>query len=197
MAKKSSRNYRRYYYKKSMYKKYVALYEAKAQFLSKKGYSMHDSKGAYTYTQYKTAVIKMRNTLKGRRDEGKIKRIPDVLKALVNDQAYKLSEEQAYAIFDFIKENREKYDIDVSFIKNINSAIMKIRQGEWLEEDVGLYTMIKDYRREAFAKYNELAKTDPDKLAELYAALSSPDEEINSIAGLVRKEVSRTFYGSP
>ena len=35
------------------------------------------------------------------------------------------------------------------------------------------------------------------KAAELYAALSSPDEEINSIAGLVRKEVSRTFYGSP
>ena len=74
---------------------------------------------------------------------------------------------------------------------------MKIRQGEWLEQDVGLYTMIKDYRKEAFDRYNELKKTDPDKLAELYAAMSTEEEEINTIAGLVRKEVSQTFYGSP
>ena len=197
MAKKSSRDYRRYYYSKKMYKRYTKLYESKADFLGKKGFSMHDSKGAYTYTQYKTAVMKMRNTLKERVENGQIKRIPDVLKALVNDQAYKLSEEQAYSIFSFIKENREKYNIDVSFIKNINAAIMKIRQGEWLEQDVGLYTMIKDYRKEAFDRYNELKKTDPDKLAELYAAMSTEEEEINSIAGLVRKEVSQTFYGSP
>ena len=196
MAKRSRRDYRKYYVNKKMYHKYEKLYDRKASFMNKKGYTMHDTI-KYTWNEYKTEVLKMRETLKKRVEKGMIKRIPNVLSSLVNDQAYKLSEEQAYSIFDFIKENREKYDIDVSFIKNINSAIMKIRQGEWLEEDVGLYTMIKDYRKEAFAKYNELAKTDPDKLAEMYAALSSPDEEINSIAGLVRKEVSRTFYGSP
>ena len=46
-----------------MYKRYTKLYESKANFLGKKGFSMHDSKGAYTYTQYKTQVMKMRNTL--------------------------------------------------------------------------------------------------------------------------------------
>ena len=179
-----------------MYKKYSDLYDAKVAFMNKKGYTMHDPK-KYTYTEYKTEVLKMRKTLQDKEEKGKIKRIPNVINSLVNDQAYKLSEEQAYAIFGFIKENKEKYNINASFIKNINSAIMKIRQGEWLEEDVGLYTMIKDYRKEAFDKYNELAEKNPDKLIELYAELSTPDEEINTIAGIVRKEVSRTFYGSP
>ena len=184
---------RKYYRSRKAYNKYKQLYMKKKAVLERKGYEMADD--LYTFTQYKENVLEMRNTLKIRVAKGRIKRIGSVNAALVNDQAYELSEEQAYSIFDFLKQNREKYDIDVSFIKNINSALMKIRQGEWLNSDVGLWDMIKDYRRDAYAKYKELEEKDPDALAELYAQLD-PDRP-HTIAELVREYVSSTFYGSP
>ena len=184
---------RKYYRSRKAYNKYKQLYMKKKAVLERKGYEMADD--LYTFTQYKENVLEMRNTLKIRVAKGRIKTIGSVNAALVNDQAYELSEEQAYSIFDFLKQNREKYDIDVSFIKNINSALMKIRQGEWLNSDVGLWDMIKDYRRDAYAKYKELEEKDPDALAELYAQLD-PDRP-HTIAELVREDVSSTFYGSP
>lgn len=184
---------RKYYRSRKAYNKYKQLYMKKKAVLERKGYEMADD--LYTFTQYKENVLEMRNTLKIRVAKGRIKRIGSVNAALVNDQAYELSEEQAYSIFDFLKQNRKKYDIDVSFIKNINSALMKIRQGEWLNSDVGLWDMIKDYRRDAYAKYKELEEKDPDALAELYAQLD-PDRP-HTIAELVREDVSSTFYGSP
>ena len=184
---------RKYYRSRKAYNKYKQLYMKKKAVLERKGYEMADD--LYTFTQYKENVLEMRNTLKIRVAKGRIKRIGSVNAALVNDQAYELSEEQAYSIFDFLKQNREKYDIDVSFIKNINAALMKIRQGEWLNSDVGLWDMIRDYRKDAYAKYKELEEKDPDALAELYAQLD-PDRP-HTIAELVRKDVSSTFYGSP
>ena len=189
---------RKYYRSRKAYNKYKQLYMKKKAVLERKGYEMADD--LYTFTQYKENILEMRNTLKIRVAKGRIKRIGSVNAALVNDQAYELSEEQAYSIFDFLKQNREKYDIDVSFIKNINSALMKIRQGEWLNSDVGLWDMIKDYRRDAYAKYKELEEKDPDALAELYAELDrkNPDTKVpHTIAELVREDVSSTFYGSP
>lgn len=181
---------RKYYRSRKAYNKYKQLYMKKKAVLERKGYEMADD--LYTFTQYKENILEMRNTLKIRVAKGRIKRIGSVNAALVNDQAYELSEEQAYSIFDFLKQNREKYDIDVSFIKNINSALMKIRQGEWLNADVGLWDMIRDYRKEEFAKYNELREKDPDALNAILA-----EWEANTIADLVKKEVGSTFYGSP
>lgn len=181
---------RKYYRSRKAYNKYKQLYMKKRAVLERKGFEMADD--LYTFTQYKENVLEMRNTLKERVKRGRIKRIGSVNNALVNDQAYKLSEEQAYAIFDFIKQNKDKYDIDVSFIKNINTALMKIRQGEWLNADVGLWDMIRDYRKEEFAKYNEMKEKDPEALNAILA-----EWEANTIADLVKKEVGSTFYGSP
>ena len=184
---------RRYYKSRKAYNKYKELYKKKKKLLNKKGYEMADP--LYNFTQYKELALEMRTTLEKRVAKGRIKRIGSVNAALVNDQAYELSEEQAYSIFDFLKQNKEKYDIDVSFIKNINAAIMKIRQGEWLNSDVGLWDMIKDFRHDAYARYKEMEEKDPDALAELYAQLD-PDRP-HTIAELVREDVSSTFYGSP
>ena len=189
---------RKYYRSRKAYNKYKQLYMKKKAVLERKGYEMADD--LYTFTQYKENVLEMRNTLKIRVAKGRIKRIGSVNAALVNDQAYELSEEQAYSIFDFLKQNREKYDIDVSFIKNINSALMKIRTGEWLESDVGLWDMIRDFRHDAYAKYKEMEEKNPEALAELYAELDkrNPDRKVpHTIAELVREDVSSTFYGSP
>lgn len=189
---------RKYYRSRKAYNKYKELYKKKKAVLARKGFEMADD--LYTFTQYKENVLEMRNTLKIRVAKGRIKRIGSVNAALVNDQAYELSEEQAYSIFDFLKQNREKYDIDVSFIKNINSALMKIRTGEWLESDVGLWDMIRDFRHDAYAKYKEMEEKNPEALAELYAELDkrNPDRKVpHTIAELVREDVSSTFYGSP
>ena len=69
---------------------------------------------------------------------------------------------------------------------------MKIRQGEWLNADVGLWDMIRDYRKEEFAKYNEMKEKNPEALNAILA-----EWEANTIADLVKKEVGSTFYGSP
>ena len=112
----------------------------------------------------------MRNTLKERIRRGERKSVGDVNKALVSEQAYELSEEQGYAIFNFLKENADKYGIEYS-TKNINSILIQIRQGEWLREEVGLWDLIRDYRKDLFSQ-----------------GLSKEE---------VRQQVSSTFFGSP
>ena len=171
MAKKSktrSKSLKAFYRSKRSYNKYVELYRKREAMLDERGYEMYDE--MLTFTEYKTAAPEMRNTLKERIRRGERKSVGDVNKALVSEQAYELSEEQGYAIFNFLKENADKYGIEYS-TKNINSILIQIRQGEWLREEVGLWDLIRDYRKDLFSQ-----------------GLSKEE---------VRQQVSSTFFGSP
>ena len=173
MVKRSSNARRRasskaYYRRKKAYRQYEKLYDARSKMLNQRGYSMYDEK--LTYTEYKTAAAEMRNTMKEDIKRGKRKSMGSVNRALVSEQAYELSEEQGYAIFDFLRENADNYGIEYS-TKNINEILMQIRQGDWLREEVGLWDLIRDYREDLFAKgYNKKQ---------------------------VRNEIAITFFGSP
>ena len=171
MAKKSktrSKALKAFYRSKRSYNKYVDLYRKREDMLAERGYEMYDE--MLTFTEYKTAAPEMRNTLKERIRRGERKSVGDINKALVSEQAYELSEEQGYAIFNFLKENADKYGIEYS-TKNINSILIQIRQGEWLREEVGLWDLIRDYRKDLFSQ-----------------GLSKEE---------VRQQVSSTFFGSP
>lgn len=167
-AKARRRAYNRAYYRtKKAYKAYVKLYQSRERMLESKGYSMYDE--MLTFTEYKTAAPEMRQTLKEKVKRGERKSVGSVNRSLVSEQAYELSEEQGFAIFDFLRTNAEKYGIDFDY-SNINSALMQIREGSWLREDVGIWDMIRDYRQELFDK-----------------GFSKED---------VRNEVATTFFGS-
>lgn len=171
MAKKSktrSKSLKAFYRSKRSYNKYVDLYRKREAMLAERGYEMYDE--MLTFTEYKTAAPEMRNTLKERIRRGERKSVGDINKALVSEQAYELSEEQGYAIFNFLKENAAKYGVEYS-TKNINSILIQIRQGEWLREEVGLWDLIRDYRKDLFSQ-----------------GLSKEE---------VRQQVSSTFFGSP
>ena len=73
-------------------------------------------------------------------------------------QAYELSEEKAYAVLSFLKEYRESDDFSIEYsAQNINKLLMKIRVGEWIEEEVGLWDAIKKYRSDLFADHHTKA----------------------------------------
>ena len=167
-SKASNRASKAYYRRKKAYRQYEKLYDARAKMLNSRGYSMYDEK--LTYTEYKTAAAEMRNTMKEDIKSGKRKSMGSVNKALVSEQAYELSEKQGYAIFDFLRQNAEKYDIEYS-TRNINEILMQIRQGDWLSNQVGLWDLISDYREDLFSK-----------------GYSKKD---------VRHEIAMTFFGSP
>lgn len=125
-----------------------------------------------SYREYKEIYAEERNDRIREIEKGERSRIGDVNAKIISDQVYELSEEQAYAIFDYMKtlspEERESLDFDT---RNINKAIAKIRQGEFVSEDLGLWDVIRNERER------------------LFAAGLKKDE--------VRHKISQTFFGSP
>lgn len=125
-----------------------------------------------SYREYKVIYTEEKNDRAKEVERGERASIGDINAKIISDQVYELSEEQAYAIFDYMKtlspEQRES--LDFSF-KNINAAIAKIRQGEFVKEDLGLWDIIEGERERLFAE------------------------------GLSKKEVghriAQTFFGSP
>lgn len=125
-----------------------------------------------SYREYKEIYAEERNDRIREIEKGERSRIGDVNAKIISDQVYELSDKQAYAIFDYMKtlspEERESLDFDT---RNINKAIAKIRQGEFVSEDLGLWDVIRNERERLFA----------DGLKK--------DE--------VRHKISQTFFGSP
>lgn len=125
-----------------------------------------------SYREYKEIYAEERNDRIKEIEKGERSRIGDVNAKIISDQVYELSEEQAYAIFDYMKtlspEERQSLDFDT---RNINKAIAKIRQGEFVSEDLGLWDIIREER---------------DRLL---SAGMKKDE--------VRHKISQTFFGSP
>jgi hypothetical protein len=63
--------------------------------------------------------------------------------------------------------------------------MMKIRQGEFIKEDIGLWDMINDFRAQYFA----LSKEEQEKLMKKWS--------VDTFAKAVKKEVGQTFFNSP
>ena len=125
-----------------------------------------------SYREYKEIYTEERNDRLKEIEKGERSSIGNLNAKIISDQVYELSEDQAYAIFDYMKtlSPEEKEALDFSY-KNINAAIAKIRQGEFVKEELGLWDIIASEREKLFAE-----------------GLSKAE---------VKHRISQTFFGSP
>lgn len=156
MARKWSKARRESFRVGKRYAAYKKAYIRRSNLLAKKGYSMYDQE-MLTKTEYREMYQATLNDRKKEVKSGERKSVGNINEAIVSMQAYELSEKSAYAIFDFLEQNKEKYGLEYD-TKNINDLIMKIRQGEWLREDVQIWDLITDYRSDLFDKGYSKAK---------------------------------------
>ena len=177
----AQRQYRR---SRRQYENYLDQFEARKETFESRGLDFYDPV-ALTYRDWKTVHAEKINDLKMDIKEGKRKSIGNVNREIVSDQAYELSSRQADVLGEYLLENEPeileemgltyKYS-DEEGTERINlkkriELMMKIRQGEFLREDVGLWDMISDFRLSMFKK--GLTKEE------------------------VRKAVGQTFFNSP
>ena len=177
----AQRHYRR---SRKQYENYLEQFEARKANFDARGLDFYDP-NALTYRDWKTVHAEKINDLKLDIKEGKRKTIGNVNREIVSDQAYELSSRQADVLGEYLLENEAdlleemglvyKYE-DEEGIERLNlkkriDLFMKIRQGEFLREDVGLWDMISDFRLSMFKK-------------------GMTKEE-------VRRAVGQTFFNSP
>ena len=112
----------------------------------------------YDYRDFKNVYLVTRNTLKEEVEEGERKRIGSVITEMVNDQAYELSSRKAKAISEYLlkeekplleKQGILRVDIDengkpIDIVKRKKLELL-IRQGRFVEEEVGLWDKIRSY----------------------------------------------------
>ena len=175
---------RRYRKSKRQYQDYLEQFEARKANFKSRGLDFFDPV-ALTYRDWKTVHAEKINDLKLDIKEGKRKTVGNVNREIVSDQAYELSSRQADVLGEYLIENEsdilEEMDLvykytDEQGIERINlkkkiELFMKIRQGEFLREEVGLWDLISDFRVTMFKK-------------------GMTKEE-------VRKAVGQTFFNSP
>ena len=190
MAKKykTSRNKRiaqkRYRISRRQYQDYRNQLETRKEIFESRGLEFYDPI-PLTYRDWKTVRAEKINDLKLDIKEVKRKTVGNVNREIVSDQAYELSSRQADVLADYLLENEsdllEEMDLvykyeDESGVERFNlkkriDLMMKIRQGEFIREDLGLWDLISDFRLQMFKK-------------------GMTKEE-------VRKAVGQTFFNSP
>ena len=170
MAKRWSKARRESFRVGKRYAEYKKEYYKREAILAKEGLVMYDDKGILSKTEYKEMYQAVLNDRKKEVKSGERRSVGNINKAIVSQQAYELSEQSGYAIFDLIRTKGEELNIELD-TSNINKALIKIRQGEWLREDVGIWEIIKEYRADLFDK-----KYSKKEVAHM---------------------VSQTFFGSP
>lgn len=156
---------RRYRRSKKQYQDYRDQLEARKEIFESRGLEFYDPV-PLTYRDWKTVHAEKINDLKLDIKEGKRKTVGNVNREIVSDQAYELSSRQADVLGEYLLENEpdllEEMDLvykytDEEGIERVNlkkriDLMMKIRQGEFLREDVGLWDMISDFRLQMFKK---------------------------------------------
>lgn len=166
------------------YNDYLEQFEARKANFESRGLDFYDPT-PLTFRDYRSVHADKVNDLKQDIKEGKRKTIGNVNREIVSDQAYELSSRQADVLGEYLLENEpellEEMDLvykytDEEGIERVNlkkkiDLFMKIRQGEFLREDVGIWDMISDFRLQMFEK-------------------GMSKEE-------VRKAVGQTFFNSP
>ena len=147
------------------YNDYLDQFEARKENFESRGLDFFDPV-PLTFRDYRTVHAEKLNDLKQDIKEGKRKTVGNVNREIVSDQAYELSSRQADVLGEYLLENEpellEEMDLvykytDESGVERLNlkkkiDLFMKIRQGEFLREDVGIWDMISDFRLEMFKK---------------------------------------------
>lgn len=189
------RQYRR---SRKQYQDYLDEFnERKAKFEAK-GLDFYDPI-PLSYRDYKTVRQEKINDQKYDISKGKRKKVGNVNREIVSDQAYELSSGQAEVLGEYLLEQQPEILEEMGFvykytdeegIERINlkkkiDLFMKIRQGEFIKEEIGLWDMIQDFR----ADYFELSKAEQDELKKKWNA--------KTFAEAVAKEVGQTFFNSP
>ena len=166
------------------YNDYLEQFEARKANFESRGLDFYDPT-PLTFRDYKSVHADKVNDLKQDIKEGKRKTVGNVNREIVSDQAYELSSRQADVLGEYLLENEpellEEMDLvykytDEEGIERVNlkkkiDLFMRIRQGEFLREDVGIWDMISDFRLQMFK--NGMSKEE------------------------VRKAVGQTFFNSP
>lgn len=175
---------KRYRKARKQYNDYLEQFEARKANFESRGLDFFDPT-PLTFRDYRSVHADKVNDLKQDIKEGKRKTVGNVNREIVSDQAYELSSRQADVLGEYLLENEpellEEMDLvyrytDEAGIERVNlkkkiDLFMKIRQGEFLREDVGIWDMISDFRLQMFEK-------------------GMTKEE-------VRKAVGQTFFNSP
>ena len=147
------------------YNDYLDQFNARKENFESRGLDFFDHV-PLTFRDYRTVHAEKLNDLKQDIKEGKRKTVGNVNREIVSDQAYELSSRQADVLGEYLLENEpellEEMDLvykytDESGVERLNlkkkiDLFMKIRQGEFLREDVGIWDMISDFRLEMFKK---------------------------------------------
>lgn len=175
---------KRYRRARRQYQDYLDKFKARRENFESRGLEFYDPI-PLTYRDFKTVRAEKINDLKLDIKEDKRKTVGDVNREIVSDQAYELSSRQADVLGEYLLENEEDLleEMDLVYrytdeegvertnLKKRIDLMMRIRQGEFLREDVGLWELISDFRASMFKK--GMTKED------------------------VRKAVGQTFFNSP
>ena len=140
------------------YNAYKKAHQARILALWKKGLEPYynpqtgeDGAIPLTYREYIEIYAEEKNDRMKEIEKGERKSLGNINSKIISDQVYELSEKQAYAIFDYMKTLPEEERKSLKFnYKNINTAIMKIREGGFVRDDLGLWDLIKARRKELF-----------------------------------------------
>lgn len=132
------------------YNSYLKSFRARKEQLLSRGLTPYES-DPLSYRDYKYIYSEERNDRLDEIAKGERKSLGNINAKIISDQVYELSEKQAYSIFDYLKTLSEEERAEIGFnYKNINTAIMKIREGRFVKEDLGLWDIIKARRKELF-----------------------------------------------
>ena len=164
LSTKTFKEWNEPYRKQQFLKKEFKLYQKKFKTRKKSaryGFRKVDGEDIQpyeTFSDFKNQYLLTRNSLKEEVEMGERERIGSVITEMINDQAYELSSKKASAVADYlIREEMPiliKKKLATPFIneKGEEEYIIKrrnlnllIRQGQFVEEEVGLWEEIKDY----------------------------------------------------
>ncbi len=152
--------YRQSQFLKKEYKIYLEKF-AKRKSSARYGFRLTEEgeeTQAYSYRDFKEQYLLTRNTLKEEVEMGERERVGSVVTEMINDQAYELSSAKARAVANYLLREERPMLIEkgylrvetneageqIDIIKKRNLALL-IRQGQFVEEEVGLWDEIKDY----------------------------------------------------
>ena len=142
------------------YNAYKRAHKARVEALRRKGLEPYynastgeDGSIPLTYREYVEIYAEERNDRVKEIELGERRSLGNINSKIISDQVYELSEKQAYSIFDYMKTLSEEERKSLNFnFKNINTAIMKIREGTFVRSDLSLWDKIRARRDELFAQ---------------------------------------------
>lgn len=174
------------------YNSYRRSFEKRTNKMISQGLTPYDAI-PLTYREYKEIYVEEKNDRIKEIEKGERSSLGDINAKIISDQVYELSEEQAYAIFDYMKtlSAEEREELNFSY-KNINAAIAKIRQGDFVREDLDLWDIIQA-RRDNFFNLDEKKKTE---FLDKWKNKLLKEGKAPTFKNAVNMEISHTFFGS-